>query len=199
MTTDIQSGHWGALSVMSLNAPSLALGGRGTLYSLRNGDTEECYLFALLDLGFSASFGIKVNQQVKNLWKVIVGGKNLIDSSLYTPIQANRPFSADDLNFAPGAEATAGAVVLSAAVSATTISAWPFFESPSEPGAEVNNDYFTGATIYSTTDIGLSAGIAYQFLGRWIRLCTLVEESGEIAMYDAADDSVLMENLARYA
>lgn len=191
--------NWSALGVMSLNAPSLALGIKGTLYAFRNGDTQESYLYALVDVGFNWTIGVKVNQHVKNLWKVIVGGKNLLDYSSYTPIPANRPFSADDLNFAPGAEISGGVVVLASAVSKTMISAWPFFHEPSEPGAEVNNDYFTGATIHSTTDIGLTAGMAYQFMGRWIRLCTLVEEGGEVAMHDAADDALLLENLERHA
>ena len=123
VATDVQSMNWSALGVMSLNAPSLSLGIKGTLYALRNDDAEECYLYALVDVGFNWTVGVKVNQYVKNLWKVIVGGKNLLDYSSYTPIQANRPFSADDLNFAPGAEISGGVVVLASAASKTMISA----------------------------------------------------------------------------
>jgi hypothetical protein len=34
----------------------------------------------------------------------------------------------------------------------------------------VNNDYFTAVRIASTTDIGLQATGAYQFVGRWLKL-----------------------------
>jgi hypothetical protein len=102
-----------------------------------------------------------------------VSDKNFVNPNSYTKIVANRKFSASDLNFSPGAEATIGVAAGIGGFSATSISAWPFFQGAPTPGAEVNNDYFTGQVIYSTNDVGLSASAAYQFLGGWVRLWSL--------------------------
>ena len=163
------SSNWGAFSVASANT-SFGLGARGTIYALRNFDTGERYLFLLADLGFGFSIGARINQVVRNLAKSLLNDKNFSNPSSYTKITANRPFSASDLNFSPGAEATIGIAILAAGCSATAISAWPFFQGAPQPGQEVDNDYFTGSVIYSSNDIGLSASAAYQFLGRWVKL-----------------------------
>jgi hypothetical protein len=89
----------------------------------------------------------------------------MVNPKSYTKFTANTPFSADDLDWAPGAEATIEIAVALAGCSATSVSAWPFFQGAPEPGAEVDNDYFTGPIIYSTNDIGLSAFAAYQAAG----------------------------------
>ena len=197
MATDTESTNWGAVSVFSLSG-AVGLGTRGTLYVFRNVDTEELYLFALIDIGFGLSAGVKVNQYVRNLYKTIVGNKNLSDAATYTSIPVNRAFSADDLNLASGAEATANIAVVVVGASVTAISAWPFFQGEPQAGA-VNNDYFTGVQIFSTTDIGLAAGANYQFKGLWIKLCTIVEEGGEIAMYDSVEDDALAQSLEAIA
>lgn len=163
-----QSSSWGAFSVASANA-TLALGVRGTIYVFRNFDNGDRYLFLLADLGFGLSLGLRVNQLVRNIAKNLMSDKNFNNPGSYTKFTANKPFSASDLNLSPGGEATIGITVLVAGCSATAVSAWPFFQGPPKSG-EVNNDYFTGQVIYSTTDIGLSVSGAYQFMGRWIKL-----------------------------
>lgn len=169
MSKGTDSSNWGAVSVATITH-SVGLGFRGTFYVFRNLDNNDKFLFLLVDLGMGFSFGVRLNQMIRNLWKVTFKDMTFNNKEIYTKIEANKPFSSDDLNFSPGAEATIGIVVLTAAAGATSISAWPFFQGTPKPGEEVNNDYFTGQVIYSKTDIGLSANANYQFLGRWFRL-----------------------------
>jgi hypothetical protein len=145
---------------------------RGSIYLFRNADTGEKYLFALADVGFGASYGISISSLVKTvLANMFSSSKDLDNPDSYSKIVGNRPFSADDLNFAQGAEAVAGAELGVAGVSITLLSAWPFFsEGAPQPGEEVNNDYFSGAEIDGSSGIGASVSAAYQFLGKWFRL-----------------------------
>ena len=169
MSANTQSDQWGAFSVASANA-TLGLGVRGTVYVFRNFDNAEQFLFLLADLGFGFSVGVRLNQAIRNLAKAILSNKDFANPNSYTRITANKAFSANDLDWSPGAEATIGITALLAGCSATLISAWPFFHELPQPGVEVNNDYFTGQVIYSNNDIGLSASAAYQLLGRWVKL-----------------------------
>ena len=169
MSIYTKSSEWGAFSVASANT-AFGLGARGTVYVLRNFDNADKFLFLLADLGFGFSVGARLNQLIRNLAKTLMSDKDFVNPNSYTKITANKPFSASDLNWSPGAEATIGITVLLAGCSATSVSAWPFFQGAPAPGEEVNNDYFTGQVIYSTNDIGLSATAAYQFLGRWVKL-----------------------------
>jgi hypothetical protein len=143
---------------------------RGTVYVLRKFDNADKILFLLADLDFKFSVGLRLNQLVRNLAKALLSNKDFVNPDSYTKIAANKPFSASDLNWSPGAEATIGITALLAGCSATSVSAWPFFQGAPEPGVEVDNDYFTGEVIYSTNDVGLSATAAYQFIGRWVKL-----------------------------
>src|SRR3954454_15801807 len=156
MATETVSSNWGAVGVFSLSGQA-GLGAKGTLYVFRNSDTGESYLFALIDLGFGLSLGFKLSQYIRTVYKAILSNKNLADPASYTPIPVNVPYSADDLHFAQGAEASVGAVVGVLAASTTAILAWPLFRGEPQPG-EVNNDYFSGAQIQSSTDLGLSLG-----------------------------------------
>jgi hypothetical protein len=169
MSVYTKSDDWGAFSVASANG-SLGLGVRGTVYVFRNFDNANKFLFLLADLGFGFSIGYRLNQLIRNLAKTVMSNKDFVNPDSYTKLTANRSFSASDLNWSPGAEATAGVAAGMVGFSVTTISAWPFFQGAPEPGKEVNNDYFTGQEIYSTNDFGLSATAAYQFIGRWVKL-----------------------------
>jgi hypothetical protein len=170
MSADTQSSDWGAFSIGSANG-TLGLGCRGTVYVFQNFENGDKFLFLLADLGFGFSIGFRLNQAARNLAKTLLSDKNVTNPRSYTKITANIAFSAHDLNFSPGGEATAGIALLVAGLSVTSVSAWPFFPKGAPvPGAEVNNDYFTGQVIYSTNDVGLSASAAYQFLGRWLKL-----------------------------
>jgi hypothetical protein len=158
MSENTKSTNWGAVSLGSA-AGSVTLGARGTVYVFQNFDNSDRFIFLLADLGF--------------------GGRELLhkrkyDPSSYTKITANIPFSASDLNWSNGGEATIGIAALIAGASATSVSAWPLFlPGPPVPGAEVNNDYFTGQVLYGTNDVGLSASVAYQFIGMWILITVL--------------------------
>lgn len=169
MPINTESSNWGAFSVASANSV-IGLGARGTVYVFRNFDNTDKFLFILADLGFGFSIGIRLNQAIRNLAKALLSNKDFANPDSYTRITVNKPFSANDLNWSSGAEATIGIALLLAGYSATTVSAWPFFQGAPVPGAEVNNDYFTSQVIYSTNDIGLSANAAYQFIGRWVKL-----------------------------
>jgi len=168
MGRSTQSNNWGAFSLAGLSA-QLSIGARNTLYAVRNFDNNDTFLFLLADLGFGYSFGVRLDQRIRTLAKLILSDKYLMNSRSYTPIKANRQFSAGDLNLARGAEATIGVAAMLAGCSATSISAWPFFQGSPSAG-EVDNDYFTGSIIYSTNDVGLSVTAAYQFLGTWFRV-----------------------------
>lgn len=174
MSADTKSSSWGAFGAGSVNA-NVGLGFRGTVYCFKNFDNGDMYLFLLADLGFGYSVGPNINRWVRQLWKEVVGYKDVLDNDSFTKIKANKPFSASDLNFAQGGEATAGVTYGPYSFSATTVSAWPFFwEGDLLPnGSVVNRDYFTGQVLYGKTDIGLSVGVAYQFLGRWVKLWSL--------------------------
>jgi hypothetical protein len=169
MASDTTSSDWGAFSVASANG-NLGLGVRGTVYAVRNFTNGDRFLFLLGDLGFGFSLGARVNPIIRNLAKTVLSDKNFDNPGSYTRIKANKSFSASDLNLAPGAEATIGVTATVVGISATTISAWPFFQNQHKPNEEVNEDFFTGAVIYSTNDIGMSVSVAYQFLGRWVKL-----------------------------
>lgn len=169
MSINTPSRNWGAYAVAGANA-ALGLGARGTIYIFNNFDTSDKFIFLLADLGFGFAIGPRLNQGVRNLGRAALSSKSFYDPNSYTKITANREFSAGDLNWSPGAEMTIGVAVLLAGLSATAISAWPFFDGPPRPGVEVNNDYFSGQVIYNTNDVGLSAGVAYQFIGRWVKL-----------------------------
>lgn len=169
MATNTTSSQWGAYSIASANG-AFSLGVRGTVYVFRNFDNADKFLFLLGDLGFGFSIGLRLNQLIRNLAKALLSDKDFVNPDSYTRITTNKSFSASDLNWSPGAEATIGIAALIAGCSATSISAWPFFQGAPDPGAEVDNDYFTGQVIYSTNDIGLSGTVAYQFIGLWVRL-----------------------------
>jgi hypothetical protein len=171
MGINTTSSNWGALSVASASA-AIGLGTRGTLYTLRNMDNGDRFLFVLADLGFGFTLGVRLNQIIRNLGKTLLSDKSFNNPASYTKIAVNRSFSADDLDLSPGAEATIGVVALATGWTATSISAWPFFQGAPQPGATVDNDYFSGSVIYSTTDVGLSAGGNYQFIGRWVEVWT---------------------------
>jgi hypothetical protein len=171
MGIDTASSNWGAMSVANASG-NIGLGARGTVYVLRNMDNGDRFLFLLADLGIGFTFGVRLNQIFRNLGKTLLSDKSFNNPASFTKIAVNRSFSADDLDLSPGAEATIGIVALTAGVSATSISGWPFFQGAPKPGETVDNDYFSGSVIYSTTDIGLSAGGAYQFIGRWFELWT---------------------------
>lgn len=169
MSVYTKSEDWGAFSVASATG-AFGLGARGTVYVFRNFDNANKFLFLLADLGVGFSVGFRLNQLIRNFAKTLLSNKDLVNPDSYTRITANRPFSASDLDWSPGAEATAGVAAGLVGCSATSVSAWPFFQGAPRPGEEVNNDYFTGQVIYSTNDIGLSASASYQFLGRWVKL-----------------------------
>jgi hypothetical protein len=169
MSSGTTSANWGAVSVATVTG-AMALGARGTVFVFRNGDNSDKFIFFLASLGFGLSLGVRVNQLIRNIWKSVVKNTDFNDPSAYTPIVANSSFSADDLAWSPGAEATIGITILDDSAGASAISAWPFFDGAPKPGQEVNNDYFTSQVIYSKTDIGLSGNINYQFLGRWFKL-----------------------------
>ena len=126
MSQYTESSEWGAFSVASANA-ALSLGVRGTVYVFRNFDNGDRFIFLLADLGFGFSVGVRVNQIVRNLAKTLLSDKNMLNPKSYTRIKANKAFSASSLNWSPGAEATIGIVTGIAGLSATTVSAWPFF------------------------------------------------------------------------
>src|SRR4051794_31598003 len=107
MGSSTPSSNWGAVSLASINA-SAALGFRGTIYEFRNMDDGFRCNFLLASAGFGMSFGFRVNQILRNVYKVATKTKSLDDPALYTKVPANRSFSASDLNLASGAEATAG-------------------------------------------------------------------------------------------
>jgi hypothetical protein len=163
------SKNWGAFSVAGASA-SLGLGARGTVYVFRNFDNGDRYLFLLADLGVGFSLGFRVHQAIRSMGKALLNNKDFVNPNSYTKIIANKAFSSDDLDFSPGVEATIGVAATVVGISATAVSAYPFFQGAPKPGEEVNNDYFTSQIIYSTNDIGLSASAAYQFIGRWVKL-----------------------------
>ena len=169
MSVYTKSDDWGAFSVATANG-ALGLGVRGTIYTFRNFDNANKFLFLLADLGFGFQVGVRINQLVRNIARGLMSNKDFVNPDSYTKITANKAFSASNLDWSPGAEATIGIAAVLAGCSATKVSAWPFFQGAPAPGEEVNNDYFTGQVIYSTNDIGLSAAAAYQFLGRWVKL-----------------------------
>jgi hypothetical protein len=169
MTIYTETKNWGAVSLVSLTS-QLTFGFRGTIYEFRNMDTGERFDFLLATLGAGLGLGIRVNQIIRNAYKAATKTKDLSDPSLYTIIPCNKAFSADDLDWSPGAEATAGVTFIAVGYTLTTISAWPFFNGPPKPGEVVNNDYFSGAEIKSKFDLGLSGQAAFQFMGRWIKV-----------------------------
>ena len=173
MGVDTISSNWGAVGIASYSG-ELGLGARGTLYAFRNFDTGDKFLFVLADLGFGVGWGFSVPEEIRQFFKAAVNNKNMEDLSIYTMFPANKPFSATDLNFARGSEATAGVAVVILGTAITLISAWPFFQGASQPGQEVNNDYFSGAEIRSNGfELGLQAKAAYQFLGVWVKVWSL--------------------------
>jgi len=167
-----ESSNWGALGIASAGG-GVGLNVQGSVYLLRNQDNGNRFLFLLADFGPGFSWGgSSVSpRKVLQLVKSILRNSSVNDPSSYSDIPANRPFSADDLHFARGAEATYGAgYVVGYAV--TVISAWPMFSGAPEPGVEVNNDYFSGADVRGLqTGIGMS--MAYRLFGEWVRIWTL--------------------------
>jgi hypothetical protein len=164
MGTSTNSTNWGAIGTVSASG-GLGLNASGTIYLFRNHDNGDKFLFLLADLGLGGSLGI-TTKKIKTLVKTILNSHALYDVRSYSDIPANRPFSADDLNLARGAEATASAAVV-AGYSATVISGFPFFTGA--PDGEANHDYFTGANV-SGYQIGVGVGAAYRFYGMWFKL-----------------------------
>jgi hypothetical protein len=169
MSNSTESHNWGAVSLVSVNA-NAGLGFRGTIYEFRNMDNGNRFSFLLASLGVGFALGFRINQILRNFYKAATKRKDLNDPALYTKLPVKRRFSADDLAWSPGAEATIGVTLLVAGCTVTLISAWPFFQGAPEPGEVVDNDYFSGAEIVSLYDLGLGAQGAYHFMGRWIRL-----------------------------
>ena len=165
MATGTNSSNWGAVSIVSASG-GVGLNASGTIYLFRNHDNGDKFLFLLADLGIGGSLGIK-SKKIADLVKRILNSAAIYDSSSYSTITANRAFSADDLNLARGAEASAD-VALIAGYNATVISAFPFFSGA--PSSDVvNNDYFTGAYV-GGWQIGVGIGAAYRFYGLWFKL-----------------------------
>jgi hypothetical protein len=169
MGSRTKSENWGAVSVANVTG-AVGLGARGTVFVFRNADNDEKFLFFLASLGFGLSFGVRIHQEFRSIFRAVAKNSDFNDPDTYTTIVPNYAFSADDLAWSPGAEATIGLVVFVDSFGASSISAWPFFQGAPKPGQEVNNDYFSGQVIYSKTDIGLSANANYQFLGRWFKV-----------------------------
>ena len=174
MPSETKSTNWGICSLASLNE-GLGVNVKATLYAFKNFDTFELFLFVLGDIGLGYSAGFKFGKIYTLLLKSTQKLKDIMEGGGITHLShINYPFSADDLAFASGAEMfiniSAGIGDVGAALGITNISAWPSSH-PIEPnGSIVNFDYFSGESIYSTKDFGLSAGCGYQFKGIWLKV-----------------------------